>query len=240
MGRREVHPGHDRAARRELERVRQVRAADDDRTRPQLETDLALRYLLDGDYAASAKTFATTKAESKKLGVDPFVIHINECHDCDQAKYANAPWTRASFVAKLAELVKTANGTGEAAADASMQLGAALYNITWFGNSRVVLGYTHEESQDTRTAERWFKRAYDLTSNREKKAKAAYLAAKCERGRRYTDLPPPDPASQAADPDVTPRTWFATLKQYANTSYYKEVLAECGTFSAWLGAGAPK
>ena len=36
------------------------------------------------------------------------------------------------------EKLKTANGTGEPAAEASMALGNALYNITWFGNARSV------------------------------------------------------------------------------------------------------
>jgi hypothetical protein len=213
-------------------------------TEPQLETDLALRHLLDGDYALAAKTFATTTAISAPLHTEPFVAHIRDCHDCDHDKYAKAAWTHATFAARLAELAKTAAGTGEPAADAAMLLGNALYNITWFGNARVVTDGTHEMSNDTAAAARWYKRAYDLTTSREKKAKAAYMAAKCERGALAAvemNAPPPPPgaevdASSGPGPDLTPGKWFAILRLYANTSYYKDVLRECGTFSTWIAA----
>src|SRR5205085_11619409 len=67
-----------------------------------------------GDFATSAKTFASTSATSEKLGTDPFVAHIRDCHDCDHEKYANAAWTHASVVQKLVELDKAATGKDEA------------------------------------------------------------------------------------------------------------------------------
>jgi hypothetical protein len=36
-----------------------------------------------------------------------------------------------------------------------------------------------------------------------------------------------------------PTTWFTRLKPLSNTKYYKEVLKECGTFRAWVGAPSP-
>ena len=209
-------------------------------TRPQLERDLALRYLLDGDFAMAAKTFGTSQAAQAQLHTDPFVLHILDCHDCDHDKYANAPWTTATFVAKLVALAKTANGSGEAAAQASLELGVGLYNITWYGNARVVADESHEQTFDTAQAEHWFKRAFDLTKDRELKAKAAYFAAKCERGRLVAQ------AARSQDRDasdlqtpapITPRTWYGVLQQYAGTKYYKEVLKECGYFSTWVAQG---
>jgi hypothetical protein len=200
-------------------------------TREHLQHELALRHLLDGKLAASADAFRTTRTESALLGTDPFVIHIRDCHDCDHAKYASAPWTHARFAARLAELEKVANGTGERAAEASLLLGNAFYNITWYGNARSVLASTHQATRDTRTAERWYKRAFDLTANRELKAKAAYLAAKCERGQRIDESLDDDAFDSRSIP--VPAKWFAVLRTYSDTKYAKEVLAECGTYRAW-------
>jgi hypothetical protein len=198
--------------------------------RPGLEQELALRYLVDGDFAAAAQTFKTTGASSSKLGTDPFASRIVDCHACDHQRYASAPWTHASFAARLAELERTAKGTGEAAAEASLALGNALYNITHYGNARVVLADTHQATRDTRAAERWYKRAYDLSKNRELRAKAAYLAAKAELGQLIT-------AAEAANTNINalpiPKTWFPIVKSLAGTKYYREVLRECGHFASW-------
>jgi hypothetical protein len=199
--------------------------------RPSLERELALRYLVDGDFAAAAQTFKTTKASSAKLGTDPFVIHIVDCHDCDHARYASAPWTHASFAARLAELDKTAKGSGEPAAEAALALGNALYNITHYGNARVVLEGSHHATTDTRPAERWYRRAHDLTKNRELRAKAAYLAAKAELAHLLNAAGGPDSPPSTLP---VPKTWFPALRKLSDTRYYREVLRECGHFSEWL------
>ncbi len=196
-----------------------------------LEQDLALRYLLDGDFATAAKTFQTTKAKSVRFATDPFASRIVDCHDCDHEKFQHAKWTHASFAVRLAELEIKAKGGGEAAAAAAMLLGNALYNITWYGNARVVLEESHQDTRNTTAAMYWYKRAHDLSSNRELKAKAAYLAAKAELGNLWTAQLD---GTSAGDDTPVPRTWYPVLKGYANTKYYKAVLKECGYFAAWV------
>src|SRR5439155_25230821 len=88
-------------------------------TRAHLEQDLAVRYLLDGDFAAAAKTFHTTSAASELLKTDPFVMQVVDCHDCDHEKYATAKWTHANVVDRLVELELKAKGAGEPAAEAA-------------------------------------------------------------------------------------------------------------------------
>src|SRR5262249_53189284 len=107
-------------------------------TKPHLEHELAMRELLDGDFAGS-HALLPQPAESQRLHTDPFQMRNRDCHDCDHEKYKDAPWTHASFTARLAELDKVARGTGEPAAQAAMQLGNALYNVTMFGNARSVM-----------------------------------------------------------------------------------------------------
>jgi hypothetical protein len=199
--------------------------------RSALEYELASRYLIEGNYAAAAQTFKTTPAASTALGTDPFVMHIVDCHDCDHARYANAPWTHGSLAARLAELERAAKGSGEPAAAAALALGSALYNMTYYGNARSVLSASHQDLRDPRPAERWFQRAYDLSSDRELKAKAAYFAAKAELGRLVTAAGSP---REPLDKLPVPSAWFPVLKTMRDTKYYREVLRECGHFSSWL------
>lgn len=202
-------------------------------TRETLERELALRYLLDGDFATASSFMATAKQKNELLHTDPFVIHIVDCHDCDHEKFANAKWTNASFVARLVELDKAAKGNGEPAAEAALAIGNAMYNITWYGNARIVTEDTHQVSSDGKPAERWYKKAFDLTKNRELKAKAAYLASKAELATMITAARDPNyPYTETSIP--TPKTWFPVLKGFRDTKYYKEVLKECGNFSSWV------
>ncbi|MCX5746028.1 MAG: hypothetical protein NT062_26415, partial [Proteobacteria bacterium] len=199
-------------------------------TRAGLEKELALRYLLDSDFATASATLATTKAKPELLHTDPFVIHIMDCHDCDHEQYANAKWTNVSLAARLVELAKVAGGQGEPAAEAALALGNALYNATWHGNARVLTEGTHQTTHDATQAERWYKRAFDLSKNRELKAKAAFLASKAELGTAI------GANFDANMPLPLAKQWFPVVKTFADTKYYKEVLKECGTFSSWVAS----
>ena len=202
-------------------------------SRQQLETELAVRQLYDGHFAESAQAFQG-KALSQQLHVDPFVSRVVDCHECDQEKYQNAPWTHATLASRVVELEKAANGQGEAAAKASLDLGVALYNVTWFGNARAFSEGTHQRTADTARAESWFKRAYDLSKNRELKAKAAWGAAKCELGR-LEKLNVDEPWGVNGQDIPMPTKWFAVMKKYADTKYGKEALKECGRFRTYMG-----
>ncbi len=202
--------------------------------RQSLEKELAFRTMMDGDPAGALAIFAAAKRETVTLHTDPFVIHIRDCHDCDHEKYDKAPWTHANFLARLVELQKAANGKGQAAADAALALGNAYYNVTYYGNARVVFEDTHQETRDTRPAERWYKRAFELGSSREFKAKAAFLAAKAELGRLMAE-----PHLRANDPNDTgglpvAKQWFTIEKGFKDTQYYKDALKECGAFSDFI------
>ncbi|HRC55610.1 MAG TPA: hypothetical protein PKU97_06790, partial [Kofleriaceae bacterium] len=208
----------------------------DSYTPAQVERELALYHLTSGAFAQAAKVFAAGTAASGKLGTDPFAIRILDCHDCDHARYADAPWTHASFAARLAQLEQAAKGKGEPAAEAALTLGNALYNITWYGNARVVLADTHQTLRAPKAAERWYKRAHELSRSRERRAKAAFLAAKAELGSLITAAEQAEDfqgSSLSIDPLPIPTTWFPVVETYADTRYYREILAECSHFRAW-------
>jgi hypothetical protein len=207
---------------------------DSSYTRADLERELAMRQLLAGDFAAAQKTYASTAASSSRLGTDPFVTHIVDCHDCDHAAYGSAPWTHASFVARMAELARQAGGKGDAAAQAALALGTGLYNLTWYGNARVILDGTRQATADTRPAERWYRKAFELAVSRELKARAAFYAAKAELHGLLTAAKVDPYEGLEALP--VPTTWYPIVKTFADTAYHREILAECGTYRRWAGA----
>ncbi len=187
-----------------------------------LQLELGLRYLLDGDFIAAQKLL---KPAAKRWGTDPFVIHIRDCHDCDHEKYAKAKWDHANVVDRLIELDAKVKTGGEPGAEAALQIGNVLYNLTYWGNARQATAETHQKTEDASLAMKYYKKAHDLSKNRELKVKAAFLAAKAELG---TLLGASSPAGLPV-----PKTWFPVVKQYANTRYYKDILKECGHFASW-------
>jgi hypothetical protein len=182
-----------------------------------LGAELAMLHLSQGDLADAERALASLP-EGSKLGTDPFVMHVVDCHDCDHEAYAGAIWTLKGFVSRLVALERKAGGKGEEAAKAAYELGAGTYNMTFNGNARVVLGQGHNATADTRLAERWFKRAFEASADRELKARAATMAAKCELAR---------------DGGEVSKTWYPALRALAGTAYEKEVLKECGWYREW-------
>jgi hypothetical protein len=199
--------------------------------------ELAVRAVLDGDFAGASKIFQTTTARSSLLGTDPFVIHVLDCHDCDHEKLgAKSTWTHKNLVARLAELELTAKSGGEPGAQAALAIGNALYNITYHGNARSFTEGTHQSTSDARLAERYYKKVYDSSGNRELKAKAAWLAAKAELGTMIhkEEVANPNDGVGVDAGSMIPKTWFPVFAKFANTRYYKEVLRDCGRFSSWV------
>lgn len=202
-------------------------------TRSKLENELAIRQMMDGDFAAADKTFATTSALSERLHTDPFQLRIKECHDCDHEKFHNAAWTHASVMKKLVELDAVAKGKDAAAAEANLWIATALYNMTWMGNARMVVYWLHQDNYDARLAETYAKRAYDLATNKEVAAKAAYLGAKAELEDRVDVRP------DGVEELPVPTTWFARLAKLSDTKYYADVLAECTAFDRYVAHHKP-
>ena len=117
-------------------------------------------------------------------------------------------------------------------------IGTGLYNLTWYGNARVVLEGTHHATRDTRPAERWYKRAFDLAASRELKARAAFYAAKAEL-HALLEASGHDPYEGLSALPV-PNTWYPVLQTFSDTAYYREILAECGAFRRWAAPKPPR
>jgi hypothetical protein len=208
---------------------------DQSHVKEDLQRELAVRLTLDGDFQGAKQIFDTTNAKSELLGTDPFVIHVKDCHDCDHEKLGpTSKWTHKNLVARLAELELIAKGGGEQGAQAALAIGNAVYNITHHGNARTFTGGTHQSTADARLAERYYKKVYDSSGNRELRAKAAWLAAKAELGTMIFKEELKNPDEGIDDADLIPKTWFPIFAKFQSTKYYKEVLAECGRFRSWV------
>ena len=203
-------------------------------TRENLELELGLNLLLRGEFAAAKPWLTGQAASTLELNADPFVTHVKDCVECDagSGRSDGNAWTLTALITELSQLRARANKTGDAAAQASLELGTALYNLTLMGNARSPAKDTHQATHDTSAALHWYQRAYALAQDRELKAKAAFLAAKAERGTLIAKTFA-NPRGRNGNLPIA-ATWFPRVKTFADTAYHREVLAECGTYRAWL------
>ena len=204
----------------------------------------ALNELYAGRFQSGADLLSQAGPEinNQKLRADPFLIHIVDCHDCDFTAKGNGTYTKGAFVKKLLELSLKAAGTGAEAAQASFQLASGLYNMSYYGNARDFYGTAHSNFQDStavtldmQLAEKYYKRAMELSADKELKAKACFMAAKTEQNR-YFNAAAKNTSSSSEQPEpVHSPVYFKLLKNsYANTRYYQEIIRECGYFRSYL------
>ena len=201
-----------------------------------LYRELAMLHFAEGDLEGARKIIQQPQgAAASRLGTDPFVVHIRDCYDCDRKAFAGSKWTDTSFIARLIELKALAQRPGEAGAAAAFELGSGYYNITAFGNARYFTQGTHVVV-DPGLAEAWYKRAYETSSSRELKAKAAFMAAKSELALDVATAPSSKRPQRPIDPAdylPIPTTWFPIVKSFADTAYHRDILRECGHYRRW-------
>lgn len=181
---------------------------------------VAVQTLVDHGRFAEAATIAKEVPEAAQLVVDiPTGEHRHECYQCFAEDDEKLP--QKALVAKLVALERTANGKGDRAAGAALEIGRILMHLTLLDIDRNV-------DAAPQAAITWFGRAYASATDRELKATAAYFAARCEmldgKNRYYPD---------ASQPLPVPKTWFPRLAELSDTSFEKEVLAECGHYRRW-------
>jgi hypothetical protein len=204
--------------------------------RTDLERELALHYILKGNFAGAAHFLAKRAAGDAVLDADPFLARIDGCLDCDLGTAAQAePWTLRRSSAELRRLELRGSelgslGGGDDAARAALDLGTALYNFTRHGNNRRFVRQTHQATWDTSAALRWYRRAYQLARGRELKAQAAFYAAKAERGVAISKL---IGDATYLDPLPLPNHWYPVVREFADTAYHREILAGCGSYRTW-------
>ncbi len=209
--------------------------------------------VLDGYYDSLKKVYNGPNifAETKLLG-EPFIIHINDCHDCDHAAEIPVHMTKVEFVNKILLLKNMVDKDPKKHAMQAYELANGFYNATYYGNARVfyVTDVGHNYTSwyddvdtlkvkplkelpiyDCSRAAYYYKLAYDNVTNREIKAECAFMLAKCEQNAFFYSKPADYPG------DFKAGKYFRLLKkEYSQTNYYKEIIQECGYFRTFLSS----
>ncbi len=182
------------------------------------------------------------------LLADPFIIHINDCHDCDYISPNGDSYTSYTLVQKLIELEDKAVKDSKNAARYYFQIANGLYNITYFGNAHHVfaselidlsVGYFYFDAAevtqyypylDCRKAMEYYQKAMNASADKEFKAKCCFMAAKCEQNQYFIS------PEFSYDRSIRSGVFFRQLKtDYPKTKYYQEIIKECGYFRKFLG-----
>ncbi|HSY76130.1 MAG TPA: hypothetical protein VK890_04695 [Bacteroidia bacterium] len=182
---------------------------------------------------------------------DPFVIHINDCHDCDAADKNKTKYTEKEFTQKMIDLENKAIKEPKNAEN-YFTLANAFYNMSYYGNNRALCGSPENyipgsTGKDDRNANgsatyygtnyiyscdsamAFYLKAMNASRDPEFKAKCCFMAAKCEQNQFYEDKPSNYPG------DFKAGDYFAMMQStYSNTKYYQEVIKECGYFKTYV------
>jgi hypothetical protein len=199
---------------------------------------------------AVAKFEECPGAGDATLMADPFVIHINDCHDCDFNALETKKYSKLTFAKKMLALENKLKNNPKNAAVA-FELANGYYNMTYFGNCRILyqchikyyqddLDWTFENQGrsswfscymvrsapmlNCKQAETYYKKAMELSIDNEFKAKCCFMAAKAEQNTFYV-----------SETDTLSHNYFKLLRDtYSKTNYYKEVIKECGYFATYV------
>lgn len=204
----------------------------------------ALNDLYAGRWQSAADLLAQAgpQVSDQTLKADPFVIHNVDCHECDFDAKKATTYTKLSFVQKLAALSSEAQSPGRAGAQASFLLANGLYNMSYFGNARDVYSYVYDNSSgpskspqcNMDSAEKYYRRAMELSTDKEFKAKACFMAAKTEQNRYFNRNAVSRNADKAGE--VHSPVYFKKLKDsFSDTRYYQEIIKECSYFRQYIG-----
>lgn len=187
----------------------------------------------------------------KFLG-NPFNGNIKDCHDCEHAAYQKRKYTYIDFLNTVKEM-QDKLAQKEDVYTNSLLLGNAFYNISHFGNGRTfyeisIVGYgsspysfrnaMKEMITNNSVSKIYYQKAFEAATTKEQKAKCIYLISKCERNdyynKKYSAI---NSYWEIQDDKTNFIAWsgFKTLKKdYSDTKYYQDVIAECGYFNTYI------
>lgn len=185
-----------------------------------------------------------------KIFVDPFYDYVNDRERNNSP--ASKPYTKLSLARKLLQLensIRTAKDN-ETRARNCYQMGTALYNMSFYGNSwEAVDFYRHTSSWNTgvykapwqkeyygvHRARAYYQKAYEQTKNKEFKAACYFLVIKCAQRQLikpdYENYPDYDQYSAEMgrfEKKFKYNPLFANFKkEFGETKYYNYVFNRC-------------
>lgn len=183
---------------------------------------------------------------------NPFNGNIKDCHDCDHAMPQKKKYSQIEFLTTI-NAMQDKLAKNEDVYTNSLLLGNAFYNITHFGNGRSfyeigIVGYgsspySFRDSMkkmitNCSLPKMYYQKALEAATTKEQKAKCVYMLAKCERNEYYNKKYNSVTNWWTADQDqINFLAWdnFKILKKdYSDTKYYQDVIAECGYFNTYV------
>jgi hypothetical protein len=199
---------------------------------------------------------AITKLEaipaSETMPGNPFNGRLQDCHDCDHEAAQKIKYTKLSLLKKMKDMEDKIKAGTEVYTNA-MLVANAFYNITYYGNARAfyeckVVGDYYYSPFDIGSelrslptgmehATKYYTLALNTAKTDEQKAKCHFMLAKCERNKYYNENIYNNKNYQYGGrsnlADFLAWDGFVSLKQYANTQFYKEAIKECGYFRTY-------
>lgn len=174
------------------------------------------------------------------------IINVNPLHDYlnDWQRYDKPiakPYTKLSLAQKLIELQQKADTAQAPDAKARIyyQLGSAFYNMSYYGNSWMAVAY-HRTGSDWNSSEYtlpwqkqyygvqeakdYYQKAYTLSQDKEFKAAAYFLLAKC--AQRQIPLPS---FSSSGTYESYEKAQLAFEKKFKNNALFPQFVKEFGT-----------
>lgn len=168
------------------------------------------------------------------LPANPFNIHINDCHDCDQALKQKHQFTALEFL-KAMQTIQAELKAGKDKYKNALLLANAYYNISYYGNCRPFYGMDRLNNPNISSqniTRKYYLLARNYAQTNEQKAKCTFMASKCEHNDYYNtvDVSYEWLPYEQATPAPTEKYFKELKNNYSNTQYYREVLKECGYF----------
>ncbi|MBK7631825.1 MAG: hypothetical protein IPJ23_14185 [Ignavibacteriales bacterium] len=234
----------------------------------ELETILAKKYIAKGMFEEAVSKIGShlenidyyhqNSDVTEEFPADPFLIHINDCHDCDYRAENKVTYRLLSFSRRMIELKNLAvtEKNNEKASEYYFLLANGYYNITFYGNSWMAScfnsrgelgwGYSNGENYDLydcSKAEDNYLKAAMKTKNKEFAALCFFMAAKCEQNRFYNEEHPEIymwySSKKTKDKEAIKfdkyKTYFKKLvNEYSNTQFVIEALKECKYFNYFV------
>ena len=230
-----------------LEQQMLVSAQEFIATEHSLETMMAKKYLSAGLFAQASKALQHSPAK-----ID---THYNLFNNSLAGNNRNklAQNSTQTVVKKLLQL-HTEIKANPNDANAHYLLGNAFYNMSWFGNSPMLVRYyrsSHTWKQgeiDLSKAKQHYQAALDNSNNKELKAKILYGLAKIEFAEKYMQADKKgngfnqysfEKLERKASIDKLKAEdfgqYFHRLSQFKDTNYYRDVIQQCNIYNsrAW-------
>jgi hypothetical protein len=201
-------------------------------------------------FAKVEPTYYKEEPFATYLAANPFADLILDTHA--QTKHDTVIYTKLSYTKRMMSLKNQFNQTMDPNKKAMLayELAKGYYHMTYWGNSWMLVAYYWSGSEgawrqenirdwqkdyyEAQKAQDWYQKTFDLSTDKEVKARALFMIAKCVQKKdkptysSYKDYDDYDKAMSSYDLSTRNNPVFRKLKvEYGGTKFYKQALNTC-------------